>query len=93
MIGAGVSIMDSDFHSIVFNERIKYPDRDITDEAVSIGDGVFIGVKTTILKGTRIGNRSVIGAGSVVSGVIGDDEVWAGNPAVFIKKINNNKLG
>ena len=34
--------------------------------------------------GTKIGNNVIIGAGSVVSGKIPDNQVWAGNPAKFI---------
>lgn len=40
-----------------------------------------------ILKGSIIGARSIIGANSVVSGTVPADEIWAGNPAKFIRKI------
>lgn len=50
---------------------------------------MFIGAGTTILKGTTIGSRSIIGAGSIVSGTIPADEIWAGNPARRIRGINN----
>ncbi len=49
-----------------------------------IGDNCFIGRNSIILMGTKIGNNVIIGAGSVVSGKIQDNEVWAGNPARFI---------
>lgn len=51
---------------------------------VEIGNDVFIGINTTILMNTKIGNRIVIGAGSVVSGVIPDNSVVVGNPAKII---------
>lgn len=89
MIGSGCSIMNSNFHSVRYKERMMYPDPGIENESVSIGDGVFIGMGCTILKGTTIGARSVIGAGSIVSGKIGRDEIWAGNPAAFVRKIEN----
>lgn len=41
-----------------------------------------------ILKGSCIGKNCVIGAGSVVSGNIPDNQIWAGNPA---KLIRNNE--
>ena len=51
---------------------------------VSIGDNVFIGMQTTILKGTHIGNNVIIGANSLVNKDIPDDCVVAGNPCRVI---------
>lgn len=53
---------------------------------VTIRRGVFIGMNTLIVKPVIIGCNSVIGAGSVVTKSIGDNEIWAGNPAKFIRK-------
>ncbi len=53
---------------------------------VYIGDDTFIGVGTIICKDVRIGNNVIIGAGSVVTKDIPDNEMWAGNPAKFMKK-------
>ncbi|WP_269425489.1 DapH/DapD/GlmU-related protein [Vibrio jasicida] len=60
---------------------------------VYIGDDVWIGYGVIILPGVSIGNRSVIGAGSVVCNDIPDDSVAAGNPCVVkydIKKKEEN---
>ncbi len=54
----------------------------------SIGDNTHIGTNITILPGVHIGNRCVIGAGSVVTKNIPDYCVAAGNPARVIKKYN-----
>lgn len=54
---------------------------------VVIKDGVFIGAHCIILKGVTIGEKSIIGAGSVVTKSIPDGEIWAGNPAKFIRRI------
>ena len=54
---------------------------------VRIKEGAFIGVNTIITKPVTIGKYSVVGAGSVVTKDIPDYEVWAGNPAKFIKSI------
>ena len=54
--------------------------------AVKIGSGCFIGVNTIITNSVTIGDNSVIGAGSIVTKDIPEGEVWAGNPAKFIKK-------
>lgn len=57
-----------------------------TTKPVSIGNGAFIGAHSIILKGVSIGEKSIVGAGSVVTKGIPDGEVWAGNPAQFIRK-------
>lgn len=56
---------------------------------VTIGNNVFIGMNTTILKGVTIGNNVVIGAGSLVNKDIPDNCVAAGNPARFIMSIED----
>lgn len=56
-------------------------------EGVTIGNNVWIGGSVTIIPGVKIGNNVVIGAGSVVTKNVPDNEVWAGNPAKFIKKV------
>lgn len=53
---------------------------------IRIGNNCFIGCHTIIMPGVTIGNDCIIGAGSVVTRSIPDGEVWAGNPARFIKK-------
>lgn len=88
MIGGGCKIYDNDFHSIVYDNRMKSPDPDIRSKPVLIRKGAFIGAHTVILKGVTVGSHSVIGAGSVVTHDIPDNEIWAGNPAVFVKKID-----
>lgn len=53
---------------------------------VKIGRGCFVGMNTIIANSVTIGDNSVIGAGSIVTKDIPEGEVWAGNPAKFIKK-------
>ena len=54
--------------------------------SVEIGNKVFIGMNTLIVNSVKIGDNAVIGAGSVVLKNIGDNEIWAGNPAKLIRK-------
>ena len=51
-----------------------------------IGSDVWIGECAMIKAGVKIGNGAVIGMGSVVTKDVGDYEIWAGNPARFIRK-------
>jgi len=51
---------------------------------INIGHDVWIGYGTLILPGVTIGNRALIGAGSVVSKDIPHDSIYAGNPARFV---------
>lgn len=55
---------------------------------VKIKKGAKIGANVTILPGVTIGERSLIGAGSVVTKDIPSDVVAAGNPAKIVKKIS-----
>jgi acetyltransferase-like isoleucine patch superfamily enzyme len=87
-IGGGVVIYDTDFHSLAVEERICSPEitTNIKVAPVKICSGAFIGAHSIILKGVTIGENAVIGAGSVVAKSIPANEIWAGNPAKFIKR-------
>lgn len=89
-IGGGVCIYDTDFHALdVFNRSDAQKDRLLKQKKpVIIGNNVFIGAHSTILKGVTIGENAIIGACSVVTKSIPENEIWAGNPAKNIKKIN-----
>jgi acetyltransferase-like isoleucine patch superfamily enzyme len=86
MIGGGVTIVDSDFHSLnpdywhTHNDEIN-----MKSAAVIIKNNVFIGMDSIILKGVTVGENSIIAAGSVVSKDIPPREIWGGNPAKFIR--------
>lgn len=86
VIGSDVIIADTDFHSL--NHQLRSTEKDklnAKSKAVKIGNNVFIGTKSIILKGVSIGNESVVGAGSVVTKSFGPNSIIAGNPA---KQIN-----
>lgn len=86
LIGGSCKIYDTDFHSLNEKIRISQPLEDIVSKPVVIENGVFIGAHTIILKGVTIGEGSIVGAGSVVTKSIPSGEIWAGNPARFIRK-------
>lgn len=54
---------------------------------VRIGNKVWIGSNSTILPGIEIGEKSIVGAGSVVTKNVAPNTIVAGNPARFIKNI------
>lgn len=85
LLGGNCKIYDSDFHWIDFKKRLS--DDGGSTKPVHIKDGAFIGAHTIVLKGVTIGERSVVGAGSVVTKSIPDGEIWAGNPARYIRKV------
>lgn len=89
-LGGNTVIYDTDFHSLVREQRIdkKKDQANVNNAPVIIEDGVFIGAHTTILKGVTIGEDSIVGACSVVTKNIPKNEIWGGNPAKFIRKIN-----
>ena len=88
-IGACCVIMDHDAHSLNHELRRSRADElgDIASAPIVIGDDVLIGTGCYILKGVHIGPRSIVGAGSVVTHDVPPDEIWAGNPARFIRRI------
>lgn len=88
--GGNVCIWDTDFHPLDFAQRRNHNVAEINTAPIIIEDDVFVGANSIVLKGVRIGARSIIGAGSLVSKNIPPDEIWAGNPVKFIRKISED---
>jgi carbonic anhydrase/acetyltransferase-like protein (isoleucine patch superfamily) len=91
-VGGGTRIYDTDFHSLDPAVRLRCHDNQIRTAPVRIGQECFIGGHSIILKGVRIGDRSVIGAGSVVARDVPADEIWAGNPVKFIRPLVRTEI-
>lgn len=77
-----VKFICHDGGTLIFRNRI--PDLEIT-KPISVGNNVYIGVRTLIMPGVIIGNDCVIGAGSIVTKNIPDNSVAVGIPARVIK--------
>ena len=63
---------------------------------VTIGDYTFIGTSSVILPGSTIGKGCIIGAGSVVNGIIPDYAIASGNPVQIIgdtRERDKNRFG
>lgn len=102
LISHNVNIHDTNAHEIDFNERrISFLDLIANGEPkennfvktspIIIEDNVWIGFNSVIMKGVKIGARSIVAAGSVVTKDIPPDVIVAGNPARIIKKITEQK--
>lgn len=81
LVGTHVIILDNDFHDAADHDRAPEP------RPVTIGDGVWIGNRATILPGVSIGEGAVVGAGSVVMSDVPPRTLAMGNPARVIKKL------
>jgi len=58
-----------------------------TIKNIEIGSNVWIGSNVIITAGSKIGDRVIIGANSVVKGCLVENSFYSGNPAKLIKKI------
>lgn len=82
LIATGVVFYDQDGHPIdAMQRRLSMPSclQDIS--SISLGDDVWIGAGSVILKGVAIGDRSIVAARSVVTKSVPADTIVAGNPA------------
>ncbi len=73
-------------HPVDWQERARGPE---FAKPITIGSNVWIGGSVVLCPGVRIGDRSVIGAGSVVTRDIPSDVFAAGNPCRVIRKLES----
>ena len=81
-VGWDVLITDTDFHPLHPIEGEPGP----SEAPVEIGDGCWIGARSTIVKGVRLPHDTVVAAGSVVARSVEEpNTVVAGNPAKTVR--------
>jgi acetyltransferase-like isoleucine patch superfamily enzyme len=82
MIAMGTILFDSNGHPTDPAARLAHlPPKPEEVRPIEIGDNVWIGMRSTIYPGVRIGEGSIISANSVVRTNVGAYTVVAGNPA------------
>lgn len=72
------------FTNDLFPRSKVYPEK---FEKTIIKKGASIGANSTIIAGNTIGENAMVGAGSVVTKDIPDNELWYGNPAKKMKDL------
>ncbi|WP_108651865.1 sugar O-acetyltransferase [Dongshaea marina] len=76
-------------HSLDHSKRLDW---EVIAKPVTLKRHAWIGGGAVICPGVTIGERSVVGAGAVVTRDVPDDCVVAGNPARVIRKLNQHEL-
>jgi len=86
ILGAGCMILDNDFHvpGPHFTWLTEYARN---SSPVRIGRGCFLGARSVVLKGVTLGDRVVIGAGSVVTRDVPSHSLAVGNPARIVHPV------
>ena len=82
----GVRFITHDGGVHVLRNLYNIPDADKFGQII-VGDNTFIGIKSIIMPGIKVGKNVIIGAGSIVTKDIPDNTVVAGIPARKIKSI------
>lgn len=82
-ISTGVQFITHDGAGWLFEETDPHMD---VFGPIRVGNNTYFGTNCTVLPNTRIGSNCIIGSGSVVRGVIPDDSVVFGNPALVVMK-------
>jgi acetyltransferase-like isoleucine patch superfamily enzyme len=84
VFGGGVTIIDSDHTWDGGHPNVLY--NPVDADPVHIGRGTWVGDRSAVLKGSRIGEFCLIGANSVVRGEIPDHSIAVGAPAKVVGK-------
>jgi acetyltransferase-like isoleucine patch superfamily enzyme len=82
LIAPGVFITD---HGHVIEKRASIADHGCAAAPVVIGDGAWLGARSVVLPGVRVGRGAVVGAGAVVTRSVPDWAIVVGVPARILK--------
>ncbi len=90
-IGHGVNFINDKYPRATTTGGELQTEADWTVERTFVRRGASIGTNATILGGITIGERSIVGAGSVVTRDVPAGAIVAGNPARIIKEVIGDK--
>ena len=79
MVGATIG------HDNIIGEFCHIAAQACVGSKLIVGKGVHFGLNCTVRENLRIGDYATIGMGAVLTKDIGDKEIWAGNPAKFLR--------
>ncbi|MFO7962911.1 MAG: acyltransferase [Desulfobacterales bacterium] len=82
MFANGAFVTDADWHGIYNRVSIG------RTEPITIENNVWIGDSAIVCKGVTIGENSIVGAGSVVTGDVPPNTIAAGNPARIVRQLD-----
>jgi len=84
LMAAGTIVIDNNGHSSVAENRLSEVDK---ARPIYIGDDVWLAANVVVTPGSYIGNNVIVSANSVVKGHLESNFIYAGNPAVAVKKL------
>ncbi len=82
MVGATIG------HNCKIGEHCHFAAQSCISSSVTIEDGVHIGLNACVRENVSIGRNAALGMGSVLLHDLPADEIWAENPARFLRKTN-----
>ena len=87
MFGHGACITDADWHGIYDRTKVVGEPKPVILEK-----NVWVGEDAMICKGVTVGENSIIGARSVVTKDVPPNCIYAGNPAAFIRNLDEDEF-
>jgi acetyltransferase-like isoleucine patch superfamily enzyme len=84
LVGAGAVVYDTDFHSLDAGQRRRNDNSQVGVAPVVIEPDVWLGARSMVLKGVRIGRGAVVAAGAIVTKDVPAGTIVAGVPAKVV---------
>jgi acetyltransferase-like isoleucine patch superfamily enzyme len=84
LCGANVLITDFDWHPV--EPHLRHNGQALSKRVI-IGDNVWLGVNSIVLRGVKIGKNSVVAANSLVTHNVPANVIAGGNPCMVLKRL------